>query len=89
MSILAWIILGIVSGFIASTLVSGSGRGVIVDMILGVVGAFVGGATFNFFGHVGITGFNLWSMLVAVVGAVLVLVIYRLLTRKGPSESKA
>jgi uncharacterized membrane protein YeaQ/YmgE (transglycosylase-associated protein family) len=81
MSILAWIVLGIVSGFIASSLVSGSGRGVIVDMILGVVGAFVGGATFNFFGHVGITGFNLWSMLVAVIGAVLVLVIYRLLTR--------
>lgn len=82
MSILAWIVLGIVSGFIASKLVSGGGRGVVMDMILGVVGAFVGGAIFHLVGHVGITGFNLWSMAVATVGAVVVLVVYRALTRE-------
>lgn len=80
MSILAWIVLGLVAGFIASTLVTGSGRGLVVDLILGVVGAFVGGATFHFFGHVGVTGFNLWSLLVSVVGAVVVLALFHALT---------
>lgn len=73
MSILAWIVLGLVSGFIASKLVTGSGKGLLVDLVLGVVGAFVGGAAFHLIGQVGVTGFNLWSVLVSVVGAVLLL----------------
>jgi uncharacterized membrane protein YeaQ/YmgE (transglycosylase-associated protein family) len=76
MSILAWLILGLISGFIASKLVNKSGEGVILDIVLGVVGAFVGGWLFNTFGQAGVTGLNIYSMLVAVVGAVVVLVLY-------------
>jgi uncharacterized membrane protein YeaQ/YmgE (transglycosylase-associated protein family) len=76
MSILAWLILGLISGFIASKLVNKTGEGVILDIVLGIVGAFVGGWLFNTFGSVGVTGLNLYSMLVAVVGAVVVLVLY-------------
>lgn len=88
MSILAWLVLGLISGFIASKLVTGSGKGVLVDMILGVVGAFVGGAAFHLLGQVGVTGFNLWSVLVSVVGAALVLGIFHALTT-APKPSKA
>lgn len=73
MSILAWIILGLISGFIASKVVNKSGEGVAVDILLGIVGAVVGGFLFNLVGAVGVTGFNIWSMLVAVVGAMVVL----------------
>jgi len=67
MSIIAWILLGLVAGFIASKLVSGSGKGLVVDMVLGVIGAFVGGGLFHLIGRSGVTGFNLWSVFVAVV----------------------
>jgi uncharacterized membrane protein YeaQ/YmgE (transglycosylase-associated protein family) len=76
MSIIAWLVLGLISGFIASKLVNKSGEGVVLDIVLGIVGAFVGGWLFQTFGHVGVTGLNLYSMLVAVVGAVVVLVVY-------------
>ena len=76
MSIIAWLVLGLIAGFIASKIVNHTGSGVLLDIVLGIVGAMVGGWLFNEFGHVGITGFDLRSMLVAVVGAVLVLVIY-------------
>ncbi len=82
MSLLGWIVLGLISGFIASKLVNKSGEGVLLDIILGVIGAVVGGWLFTTFGMAGITGVNLYSMLVAVVGAVVVLVIYHALTRK-------
>ncbi|HWA01901.1 MAG TPA: GlsB/YeaQ/YmgE family stress response membrane protein [Rhizomicrobium sp.] len=73
MSILAWIVLGIIAGFIASKLVNKTGSGLFMDMVLGIVGAVVGGWLFNQFGHIGVTGFNLYSMVVAVIGAVVVL----------------
>jgi uncharacterized membrane protein YeaQ/YmgE (transglycosylase-associated protein family) len=76
MSFLAWIVLGLISGFIASKIVNKSGSGILMDILLGIVGALVGGWLFNTFGGTGVTGLNLYSMLVAVVGAVLVLVIY-------------
>ena len=82
MSFLAWIILGLISGFIASKLVNKSGEGVILDIVLGVVGALVGGWLFTTFGMRGVTGLNIYSMLVAIVGAVAVLVIYHAVTRK-------
>ena len=82
MSILAWIVLGLISGFIASKLVNKSGEGVVLDIVLGIVGAFVGGWLFNTFGHVGVTGLNVYSMVVAVIGAVIVLVIYHALARR-------
>jgi uncharacterized membrane protein YeaQ/YmgE (transglycosylase-associated protein family) len=76
MSILAWIVLGLIAGFIGSKLVNKSGEGVILDIVLGVVGALVGGYLFSIFGAHGVTGLNLYSLFVAVIGAVLVLLVY-------------
>ncbi|WP_043342613.1 GlsB/YeaQ/YmgE family stress response membrane protein [Belnapia moabensis] len=80
MSIIAWLILGLVAGFIASKLYAGSGQGAVIDIVLGIVGAFVGGFLFNMLGGAGVTGFNLYSMIVAVIGAVVVLWIYHAVT---------
>jgi len=82
MSFIAWIILGLISGFIASKIVNKSGDGLVIDILLGVVGAFLGGWLFNEFGMSGVTGVNLYSMLVAVVGAVLFLIIYHAIFRR-------
>jgi len=82
MSILAWVVLGLISGFIASKLVNKTGEGMVLDIVLGIVGAFVGGWLFNTLGHSGVTGLNLYSMFVAVVGAVIVLVVYHALFRR-------
>lgn len=79
MSIIAWIVLGLIAGFIASKLVNKSGAGLVLDIGLGVVGAVAGGFVFNQLGAAGVTGLNLYSVLVAVVGAVLVLLIYHTL----------
>ena len=76
MSIIGWLLLGLIAGFIGSKLVNKSGEGLILDIVLGIVGAMVGGFLFTSFGAAGVTGFNLYSMLVAVVGAVVVLVVY-------------
>ena len=76
MSIVAWIVLGLIAGFIASQIVDRHGQGVLLDVVLGVVGALVGGFIFNAVGSYGITGFNLWSMFVAVLGAVIVIAAY-------------
>ncbi|HEV7610579.1 MAG TPA: GlsB/YeaQ/YmgE family stress response membrane protein [Steroidobacteraceae bacterium] len=82
MSFIAWIILGLISGFIASKLVNKTGEGVMLDIILGVIGAFVGGWLFSTFGMTGVTGLNVYSMVVAVIGAVVVLVVYHALVRR-------
>ena len=76
MSILAWIILGGIAGFIGSKIVESTGQGLLLDIVLGIVGAAVGGYVFSLLGATPVTGFNLYSMFVAVVGAVIVLVIY-------------
>jgi len=81
MSFLAWIVLGLVAGFIGSKIVNKKGDGIIIDILLGVVGAVVGGWLFNTFGATGVTGLNLYSILVAVVGAVIFLVAYHALRR--------
>ena len=78
--IIAWIVLGLIAGFFASKLVNKTGEDIVLDIGLGIVGAVVGGFVFNQLGAAGVTGFNLYSMLVAVIGAVLVLVIYHLVT---------
>ncbi len=80
MSIIGWIVLGLIAGFIASKIVNKEGEGLILDIVLGVVGAIVGGFLFNQFGAAGVNGFNIYSMFVAVIGAVVVLVIYHLIT---------
>ncbi len=79
MGIILWIVFGLIAGFIASKLVNNSGEGIILDIVLGVVGAVIGGFIFNAFGAAGVTGFNIWSLIVAVVGAVVVLLIYHAL----------
>ncbi len=83
MSIVAWIVLGLVAGFIASKVVNNSGEGTIVDIVLGIVGAVVGGFVFNMFGAAGVTGFNLWSVVVAAVGAMIVLGIKHAVVGRG------
>jgi uncharacterized membrane protein YeaQ/YmgE (transglycosylase-associated protein family) len=79
MGIIAWLVLGLIAGFIASKIVNHSGSGMIMDIVLGVVGAFVGGMVLNFFGASGVTGFNIYSAVVAVIGAVVVLFLYHLI----------
>ena len=80
MSIVGWIILGLIAGFVASHLVNRRGEGLIFDILLGIVGAVVGGWLFAFFGAQGVDGINLYSMVVAIIGAVVVLFIYHGLT---------
>ena len=73
MSIIAWIVLGLISGFIASKIMNKSGEGIVLDVVLGIVGAVVGGFIFNAVGATGVNGLNIWSILVAVLGAIAVL----------------
>lgn len=76
MSIIAWIILGLIAGFIGSRIVDKEGKGLWLNMALGIVGAIVGGIIFSAFGAGGVTGVNLYSIIVAVIGAIMVLWIY-------------
>ena len=82
MGIIAWILLGLISGFIASRLSQGTGMGIVLDIVLGIVGAVVGGLIFHLVGVRGVTGLNLWSLLVAVIGSWIVLAIFHALS--GP-----
>lgn len=76
MPILTWVFLGLIAGFIGSKIVNRTGEGLLLDIVLGIVGAVVGGWLFNTFGHAGVSGMNLYSIMVAVVGAIVVLVVY-------------
>ncbi len=76
MSIIAWLILGLIAGFIGSKIVNRTGEGLVLDIVLGIVGAVVGGFLFTTFGAAPVTGLNIYSMVVAVVGSVVVLMIY-------------
>jgi len=84
MGVLSWIILGLIAGFIGSKIVDRRGQGFWLDIGLGIVGAIVGGYLFSLFGEEGVTGVNLYSMLVAVAGAIVVLLIYNAVTRRRP-----
>ena len=75
MSIIGWIVLGLIAGFIASKIVNSHGQGIILDIVLGIVGAVVGGWIMAAFGGEGVSGFNLYSMFVAIIGAVVLLLI--------------
>jgi uncharacterized membrane protein YeaQ/YmgE (transglycosylase-associated protein family) len=81
MSIIAWIVLGLIAGFIGSQIVKGEGEGIVGDIIVGVVGALVGGFLFNLIGATGVTGLDPWSLLVAVVGSVVLLFAYHAVRR--------
>ncbi len=82
MSIIAWLVVGLVAGFLASKVVNKTGEGLVMDIVLGVVGAVVGGFLFRTFGASGATGINLYSILVAFVGAVVVLLVYHMVIRR-------
>ena len=81
MSYLAWAVLGLVAGFIGSKIVNKRGEGLFLDIILGIVGAFVGGWLFTLVGAGGVTGLNLYSLAVAVVGAIVVLLVFHAIRR--------
>ena len=84
MGVISWIILGLIAGFIASKIVNRTGSGLIVDLVLGMVGAAVGGFIFSgLFGMSGVTGVNIWSIIVSVVGAVIVLWVYEALIARA------
>ena len=79
MGIIAWIVVGLIAGALAKLILPGDDPGgIIVTILVGIVGAFVGGFAFNLFGGAGVSGFNIWSILVATVGAIILLLIYRL-----------
>ena len=80
MGIFSWIILGLIAGFIGSKIVDSEGQGFWLNIALGIIGALVGGFLFSFFGSSGVTGLNVWSMIVAIVGSVVVLLVYNAVT---------
>jgi len=82
MSILGWVLLGLIAGFIGSKIVGNGGQRLWLDIVLGIVGAIVAGFLFNMFGATGITGFNLYSMIVAIIGSILVLWTYHALVER-------
>jgi uncharacterized membrane protein YeaQ/YmgE (transglycosylase-associated protein family) len=81
MSIFAWMVLGLIAGFIGSKIVNKTGEGFVLDIVLGIIGAVVGGYLFNLFGAAGVTGVNIYSLFVAVIGAILVLITYHAVRR--------
>jgi uncharacterized membrane protein YeaQ/YmgE (transglycosylase-associated protein family) len=84
MSIIGWLVLGLIAGFIASKIVNKTGEGVILDIVLGIIGAVVGGFLFSLIGAEGVTGFNIYSMFVAIIGAIVMLLIYHAVSgRRG------
>jgi len=82
MSIIGWVLLGLIAGFIGSKIVNKQGEGFLLDIALGIVGAIVGGVLFSFFGASGITGLNLYSMVVAIIGSIVVLYVYHAVARR-------
>jgi uncharacterized membrane protein YeaQ/YmgE (transglycosylase-associated protein family) len=83
MSIIAWLILGLIAGFIGSKIVNRSGEGVLLDIGLGIVGAVVGGFLFSLIGAAPVTGLNIYSLIVAVIGSIVVLLIYYAVTGRS------
>ena len=79
MSIISWIILGLIAGFVGAKIVNREGQGFWLDIALGIVGALVGGFLFSLFGASGVTGLNIYSMIVAIIGSIVVLLIYNAL----------
>jgi uncharacterized membrane protein YeaQ/YmgE (transglycosylase-associated protein family) len=82
MSFLAWIVLGLFAGFIGSKIVNSRGEGILRDILLGVVGAFAGGWLFRIFGAPGVSGLNLYSLFVAVIGSTVLLFVFHAFRRR-------
>ena len=83
MGIISWIILGLIAGFIGSKIVDKQGQGFWLNIALGIIGALVGGFIFDLIGSTGVTGLNIWSMIVAIIGSVVVLLIYNAVARRA------
>jgi uncharacterized membrane protein YeaQ/YmgE (transglycosylase-associated protein family) len=83
MGVIAWLVMGLLAGFIASKLVNKQGEGMLMDIVLGIVGAFVGGFIAKALGYAGPTGFDIYTLLISTGGAVVVLLIYHTLTKRG------
>jgi uncharacterized membrane protein YeaQ/YmgE (transglycosylase-associated protein family) len=83
MGIISWIVLGAIAGWLGSMIVNKTGEGLFRDIVLGIVGAIVGGWIFSAVGSTGVTGFNLWSLFVAVVGAIVLLMLYHAIVRSS------
>ena len=81
MSWLVWIVLGLIAGFVGSKIVNKRGEGAFLDIILGIVGAIVGGYVFSLFGASGVSGLNIYSFIVAVIGSIVVLLTYHAIKR--------
>lgn len=79
-AILIWLVIGLIAGFLASLVVQGTGLGIVGDIIVGIIGALIGGFIMSLFGAAGVTGFNLWSIFTAFIGAVILLLIVRAVT---------
>jgi uncharacterized membrane protein YeaQ/YmgE (transglycosylase-associated protein family) len=79
--LLAWLVLGLIAGFIGSKIVNKTGEGVLMDIVIGIIGSVVGGWVFGLFGKQGVTGLNFPSLVVAVIGSILFLLIYRAIRR--------
>jgi len=88
MGFISWIVLGAIAGWIGSLLVNRTGEGLFRDIILGIVGGIVGGWIFQSVGSSGVTGFNVWSLVVAVIGSVIVLMVYHAIAHPhGPTHA--
>ena len=85
MSIVSWIVLGLIAGFVGAKIVNREGQGFWLDIALGIIGALVGGFIFSLFGASGVTGLNIYSMIVAIIGSIVVLLIYNAVT--GPRRA--
>jgi uncharacterized membrane protein YeaQ/YmgE (transglycosylase-associated protein family) len=86
MGILSWLVVGLIAGFIGSKIVNRSGEGLVRDIILGIIGAVIGDAIFTELGLVGVTGVNLTSIVVAAIGAIILLVVYHaVMGRRAPA----
>lgn len=79
MSIILWIVLGLIAGWLANVIMGTGGYGVLGDIILGIIGALIGGLLASLLFGVAVTGLNLTSIIIAVIGAILFIAIYRLL----------
>ena len=88
MGFISWIVLGAIAGWIGSLIVNRTGEGLFRDIILGIVGGIVGGWIFQSVGSSGVTGFNVWSLVVAVIGSVIVLMVYHAIAHPhGPTHA--
>lgn len=82
MTLLGWIVVGLLAGFIASHLVNHRGEGMILDILLGIVGAVIGGWAALAAGYSGVTGLNMYSVIIATLGAVILLLLYHAVRRR-------